>query len=164
MPDSGETMRNQKGFSLIELLLVVSVILIISAIAIPNFLRSRLRANEASAVASVRLIETGAVTYSLTYPDLGFPAQLTALGGANPCSASSSTSCLIDDVLAQGAKAGYSFAWAGDGVTPSVAFTLTATPQVIGSSGQRMFCTDQGGVIYFDPSGSGCTNGSQPLQ
>jgi type IV pilus assembly protein PilA len=157
-------MRTQKGFSLIELLLVVSVILIISAIAIPNFLRSRLRANEASAVASVRLVETGAVTYSLTYPDLGFPANLTNLGGVNPCTASSTTSCLIDDVLAQGVKGGYSFAWAGDGATPSVAFALTATPQVIGSSGQRMFCTDQGGVIYFDPSGSGCTNGSQPLQ
>jgi type IV pilus assembly protein PilA len=157
-------MRHQKGFSLIELLLVVAVILIISAVAIPNFLRSRLRANEASAVASVRLVETGAVTYSMTYPELGFPANLTNLGGANPCTASSSTSCLIDDVIAQGVKAGYSFFWTGDGATPSVAFTLTATPQVVGGSGQRMFCTDQGGVIYFDPSGSGCTNGSQPLQ
>ena len=161
---SGDVMRTQKGFSLIELLLVVSVILIISAIAVPNFLRSRLRANEASAVASLRVIETGAVTYSMTYPDQGFPAQLTSLGGVNPCTASSTTSCLIDDVLAQGIKGGYSFDWAGDGATPSVAFALTATPQVVGSSGQRMFCTDQGGVIYFDPSGSGCTNGSQPLQ
>jgi prepilin-type N-terminal cleavage/methylation domain-containing protein len=157
-------MRNQKGFSLIELLLVVAVILIISAIAVPNFLRSRLRANETSAVASVRVIETGAMTYSMTYPDMGFPAQLTTLGGANPCSASSATACLIDDVLTQGVKGGYSFVWMGDGATPSVAFTLTATPQVVGASGQRMFCTDQGGVIYFDPSGSGCTNGSQPLQ
>jgi type IV pilus assembly protein PilA len=157
-------MRNDKGFSLIELLLVVAVILIIAAIAIPNFLRSRLRANEASAVASLRVINTAAVTYSLTYPDMGFPAQLTALGGANPCSSSSSQACLIDDILSQGTKAGYSFVWTGDGLTPSVGFTLTGTPQVVGASGQRMFCTDQTGVIYYDPSGSGCNNSSSVLQ
>ena len=111
-------MRRQRGFSLIELLIVVSVILIIAAIAVPNFLKSRLRANEASAVASLRVINTAAVTFSITYPDLGFPAQLTTLGGANPCSASSTQACLIDDVLAQGTKSGYSFAWTGDGASP----------------------------------------------
>jgi len=156
-------MRNQKGFSLIELLLVVAVILIISAIAVPNFLRSRLRANEASAVASLRVINTAAVTYAITYPDLGFPAQLNLLGGANPCSASSSQDCLIDDLLAQGFKGGYNFVWAGDGSTPSVSFTLTGTPQTIGSTGQNMYCTDQGGVIFYDPSGSGCTSASLAL-
>src|SRR3979490_1882145 len=97
----GELMRKHKGFSLIELLLVVAVILIVSAIAVPNFLRSRLRANEASAVASLRVINTAAVTYSIPYPDVGFPAQLSALGGANPCSSSSTQACLIDDILAQ---------------------------------------------------------------
>src|SRR3982074_1964593 len=109
MPASGGLMRKQKGFSLIELLLVVAVILIIAAIAVPNFLRSRLRANEASAVASLRVINTAAVTYSITYPDMGFPALLTALGGANPCTASSAQGCLIDDILAQGTKSGYTF-------------------------------------------------------
>src|SRR3979490_1010124 len=104
-------MRSPRGVSLIELLIVVAVILILAAIAAPNFLRSRLRANEASAVASLRVINTAAVTYSITYPALGFPAQLTALGGANPCSASSAQACLIDDILAQGNKAGYSFVW-----------------------------------------------------
>jgi prepilin-type N-terminal cleavage/methylation domain-containing protein len=157
-------MRKQNGFSLIELLLVVAVILIISAIAVPNFLRSRLRANEASAVASLRVINTAAVTYSITYPDLGFPAQLTTLGGANPCSASSAQACLIDDILAQGNKGGYSFVWTGDGLTPSVNFTITSTPQVIGASGQRMFCTDQTGVVHYDPTGSGCTTASLVLQ
>jgi type IV pilus assembly protein PilA len=156
--------RNQKGFSLIELLLVVAVILIVSAIAVPNFLRSRLRANEASAVASLRQINTAAVTYSITYPDLGFPAQLTALGGANPCSASSTQSCLIDDVLAQGAKSGYSFVWTGDGAVPSITFQVTGTPQTVGSSGQNMYCSDQTGVIHYDPSGSGCTTASLVLQ
>lgn len=156
-------MRNQKGFSLIELLLVVAVILIVSAIAVPNFMRSRMRANEANAVAGIRVMHTSAVTYATTYPDLGYPAQLTNLGGVNPCTATSTSACLIDDVMAQGVKDGYSYIWTGDGLTPSVGFTLTGTPQVIGTSGQRMFCTDQVGTIFYDPSGSGCTNASQPL-
>ena len=157
-------MRKQKGFSLIELLIVVAVILIISAMAVPNFLRSRLRANEASAVASLRMINTAAVIYSITYPDMGFPAQLTTLGGANPCVASSAQGCLIDDNLANGNKSGYNFVWTGDGATPSVSFIVTGTPQAVGGSGQRMFCTDQTGLIHYDPSGSGCTNASLVLQ
>ena len=151
-------MRKQQGFSLIELLIVVSIILIISAMAIPNFLRSRLRANEASAVASLRMINTAAVIYSITYPDMGFPAQLTTIGGANPCAtASSAQACLIDDTLAQGTKSGYLFALIGDGAVPSFSFIVTGTPQVVGGSGQRMFCTDQTSVIHYDPNGSGCT-------
>lgn len=157
-------MRSHKGFSLIELLLVVAVILIVSAIAVPNFLRSRLRANEASAVASLRVINTAAVTYSITYPDMGFPAQLTTLGGANPCSASSTQSCLIDDVLAQGNKGGYSFVWTGDGAVPSVSFVVTGAPQTVGNSGQNMYCTDQTGIIHYDSTGSGCTAASLVLQ
>ena len=157
-------MRNHRGFSLIELLLVVAVILIVASIAVPNFLKSRLRANEASAVASLRMINTAAVTYSITYPSMGFPAQLTILGGANPCAASSTQACLIDDSLSQGNKAGYNFVWTGDGAVPSVSFTITGMPQVVGASGQRMFCTDQTGVIHYDLTGAGCTNASLVLQ
>ena len=157
-------MRTHRGFSLIELLVVVAVILIVAAIAVPNFLRSRMRANEASAVASLRVLNTAAVTYSITYPTLGFPAQLTTLGGVNPCSASSTQACLIDDSLAQGTKSGYTFVWTGDGATPSISYTVTGTPQVLGATGQRMFCTDQSGVIRYDPSGSGCTSASLVLQ
>jgi len=157
-------MRSPRGFSLIELLIVVAVILIIAAIAVPSFLRSRLRANEASAVASLRVINTAAVTYAMTYSANGFPALLTNLGGATPCTASSVSACLIDDNLAQGMKSGYSFVWTGDGSVPSVAFSITGTPQAVGSSGQRMFCTDQSGVIHYDPSGAGCTTASPVLQ
>jgi type IV pilus assembly protein PilA len=156
-------MRNQKGFSLIELLLVVAVILIVSAIAVPNFMRSRMRANETSAVAGLRVIHTAAIAYSITYSNLGYPALLTNLGGASPCTATPTSACLIDDVLAHGVKDGYSYVWTGDGSTPSVGFILTGTPQVAGSSGQRMFCTDQAGTVYYDPSGAGCTRASQPL-
>lgn len=157
-------MREQEGFSLIELLIVVAIILIISAIAIPSYLRSRMQANEASAVGSVRMINTSAVTYSSTYVNLGFPANMSDMGGANPCTATSTSACLLEDILAQGTKSGYSFTWAGDGQTPSVAYSLAATPLVLGSSGQRMFCTDQGGVIRFDPTGAGCNIASAPVQ
>jgi type IV pilus assembly protein PilA len=157
-------MKNQKGFSLIELLLVVGVILIISAIAVPSFLRSRMRANEASAVASIRTIDTAAVTYSVSYPDLGFPTNLSMLGGADPCAASSTTACLVDDTVAQGTKSGYAFVWVGDGAKPSVSFTITGAPQAPGSSGQSTYCSDQTAVIHVDPSGAACTNASLVLQ
>ena len=76
--------KNQKGFSLIELLIVVAIILIIAAIAIPNLLRSRMAANEASAVGSLRTLNTAAVTYSSTYPSVGYPGTLGALAPASP--------------------------------------------------------------------------------
>jgi len=159
-------MKNQKGFSLIELLLVVGVILIISAIAVPSFLRSRMRANEAAAVAAIRTIDAAAVTYSVSYPDLGYPTNFTSLGsvGADPCTATSTTACLVDDTVAQGTKSGYVFVWAGDGATPSVSFTVTGTPLSPGSTGQSMYCSDQTAVIHLEFSGSGCTNASPVLQ
>ena len=157
-------MRNQKGFSLIELLLVVAVILIIAAIAIPSFLHSRMRANEASTVATLRLILSSAVTYSNTYPQQGYPARLMNLGGASPCTPSPAQACLIDDSLAAGTRDGYSLVWTGDGLVPSFGFFVKATPLFVGSSGQNMYCTDQTGVIRADPSGAGCTNISAPIQ
>ncbi len=156
--------KKQKGFSLIELLIVVAIILIIAAIAIPNLLRSRMAANEASAVGSIRTINTSAVTYSSTYPNVGFPATLPALGGAAPCTAASTGACLLDQVLAAGTKSGYTFAWTSDGNTPSVGYTIAATPVSVGTTGQRMFCSDMSGVIRFDPSGAGCKNTSLALQ
>jgi len=154
----------QKGFSLIELLIVVAIILVIAAIAIPNLLRARMAANEASAVGSIRTINTSAVTYSTTYPNDGFPASLAALGGAVPCTATSTNACLIDAVLAAGTKSGYTFVWTGDGNTPSVGYSITGTPVTVGTTGQRMFFSDQSGVIRFAASGTGATAASPALQ
>jgi len=142
----------------------VAIILIIAAIAIPNLLRSRMSANEASAVGSVRTINTSAVMFSSTYPDVGFPATLAALGGATPCTATSTNACLLDQVLALGTKSGYTFVWTGDGNTPSVGYSITGTPVAVGATGQRMFFSDQSGVIRYDPSGAGATQASPPLQ
>ena len=94
-------MKKQKGFSLIELLIVVAIILIIAAIAIPNLLRSKMAANESSAVGSMRTINTAEVSYVTAYPNQGFSVDLPSLGGAAPCAvATTAAACLIDNTLA----------------------------------------------------------------
>lgn len=153
----------EKGFSLIELLIVVAIILIIAAIAIPNLLRAKIAANEASAVGSLRTINTAAVEYSTTYG--GYPTTLLSLGGPAGGTAASTSAELIDAVLASGSKSGYTFAYT-TGTTDSSgnvwSYTLTATPTSVGTTGQRRFFTDQSGVIRANTTGTANIN-STPL-
>jgi len=141
--------RASKGFSLIELLIVVAIILIIAAIAIPNLLRSRIAANQSSAVGSLRSLNTAEITYSSTY-NQGFSSNLSQLGPpASGQSPSSTAAGLIDEVLASGTKSGYSFSYSAGQTagTQTVTYGIYASPLTVGTTGTNYYFTDNSGVI-----------------
>jgi prepilin-type N-terminal cleavage/methylation domain-containing protein len=159
-------MRKNKGFSLIELLIVVAIILIIAAIAIPNLLRARIASNEASAATSLRTIVTAETAYANAYPQAGYTATIANLGpgaGNTACPATGPTSaggCLIDAVLAGATtnpKNGYFVAIGGSGAVPEPIFVAGAAPANFNQTGVRRFCGMADGVIRQDPNTAGST-------
>lgn len=155
--------RLESGFSLIELLIVVAIILIIAAIAIPNLLHAKIAANQAAAVENVRTVTSASIVYFSTYGN-GFPDSLATLGGVDPASCSGAV--LIDEVLSTTPheKTGYTFDYAPIGASlPTPAdgcpagynqFLVTAVPTAVGSTGNYSYCADEPGVVRFDPSGN----------
>jgi type IV pilus assembly protein PilA len=158
---AGEKMAS-RGFSLIELLIVVAIILIIAAIAIPNLLRARIAANEASAGSAIRTINTAEFAYNTAYPTVGYAPALINLGGAAPCAPTSTQACLLDNALASagvgvGSKSGYVFA--ATGLTPAgtgnSSFVSAASPVAYNITGVRNFCSTEDGVVRFNAGLSG---------
>ncbi len=150
-------MTPQRGFTLLELMIVVVLILIIAAIAIPSMREAQIHANEASAVGSIRAINTAELSYEAAYG--GYAESLANLGGAEPCRKSAETACLLDQSLAGGVKSGYRFSAVGGNPSggENTSYVVGAAPEVFDRTGKRMFCSTDKGVIRSDLNAGGST-------
>jgi type IV pilus assembly protein PilA len=137
----------RKGFTLVEIMIVVSIIILLAAISIPNLMRSRLNANEAAAIGALKALSTATLTYFMAQTPMAYPSSLAALSNATPP--------YIDSALGSGNRTGYSFNWTGGGNT----FSVVASPQSPNVTGVRSFFIDQSGVVRV-----GANSSATPLQ
>jgi prepilin-type N-terminal cleavage/methylation domain-containing protein len=153
------------GFTLVEILVVVMVILIIAAIAIPNLVHGKMRANEAAAVSSVKTINTAQLMYADAFPEVGYSSSLTNLGAhSSSCDKPTSTNaCLImDEGLTNGMKNGYIFEILGDGKTPTASYSVTAVPESA-VSGRCNISSSENGDIHISLPGGPITVGDKSV-
>jgi type IV pilus assembly protein PilA len=145
--------RKQPGFSVVELVVVVAIIVVIAAIAWPYLFGARQKADQASAVASISAINVAEATYQSTYPAQGYSPSLSSLGSnGSTCETPSPTNaCLLDPAVATGIKDGYVFDLVGDGNTPDLSYTITATPESTASGG-CIYSSNQSGNIQVGPA------------
>ena len=137
-------LRSKKGFTLVEIMIVVAIIVLLAAIAIPNLLRARLSANEATAIAAMRTLSTAMESYRAAQSPPAYPNALAALNASNPP--------YIDSVLASGNKSGYTFS---DPTPGGNTYGITANPQTANVTGVRSFFVDQSGVVRVGSSANG---------
>jgi len=152
-------MKRAEGFTLIELLIVLAIILVIAAIAIPSVIGGKMHANETSAVASIKAIQTAQTSYQTTYFGEGYAGSLAALGGPDSCKPSAASACLIDEVLTGGVKAGYNFAVIGGNAIngANATYVSGAAPAAYNHTGVRRFCSTEKNVIRWDANSEGST-------
>jgi type IV pilus assembly protein PilA len=150
-------MGRDGGFTLLELMIVIAMILIIAAIAIPSLRDAQMAANETSAVGSIRTINTVEVSYQAAYG--GYADSLANLGGAEPCTKSAATACLLDQSLAGGVKSGYRFVAIGGNPSDggNTSYVVGAAPEVFDHTGKRLFCSTEKSVIRADLNTEGST-------
>jgi type IV pilus assembly protein PilA len=162
-----KTKTRTKGFSLIELLIVVAIILVIAALAVPSFMHSRMAANESAAVAALRIVNTAQISFNSAYPTVGFASTLAVLGdsGAGCAPPTETNACLIDGGLAGGQRSGYTFTLTNVTGTPNSTYNVIAGPVNQNYSGVRYFCSYGDAVVRFSMTNiATCDNTIAPQQ